>query len=279
MKKINLKKLLTASILLLSWVFLSLIFVYSKTNITVISKTEKDSVLTQTKFTELLKGEKIAGRFTASENYLGQISVRFYNFDRINKDEVDFKLFSADTLIYEHIYKTDQFLPNGLFPFGFATLPDSKGQSYNFEITSIAGRPEDAITLSSQSPLVATSYQYPKSLLLKHPTLAMEFLFKKISYTEFGRDFVFSVVEYFVFIALSLFLINLFLVSLLTFKLSRLKSMAGEIVVLGGLILISFSAVLYYLKMQSLSELLTIYGYFLIIIGVVVLVIKARSKN
>lgn len=277
MKKINFKKVTILGAIFVSWLFLSFIFIYSKSNITVISKVESQNVLTKTKYTELLKGEKIEGKLIASENYLGQISVRFYNFDRINKDDVDFRLFSGGTLIYEHVYKTDQFLPNGLFPFGFLTISDSKGKEYRFEIESVAGKPEDAITLSSESPLVATSYQYPKKLLIKNPDMAFEFLTKKISYTSYDRDFLFAVVEYLIFISLSLLIIYLSMEQLLKFKRIK-KSISTSFLVL-GLLFIFISAILYYLKQYSLSEQVSILGYFLLIFGVVAGLFEIKLKK
>lgn len=277
MRKINIKKVTILGTVFISWLFLSFIFIYSKSNITVISKAESQKVLTKTKYTELLKGEKIAGKLTASENYLGQISVRFYNFDRINKDEVNFRLYSGSALIYEHVYKTDQFLPNGLFPFGFLTIPDSRGKEYKFEIESVAGKPEDGVTLSLESPLVTTSYQYPKKLLLKSPGLALDFLTKKISYTSYDRDFLFSSVEYLIFISLSLLIIYLFIEELIKFKIR--KKRIGDMLLVIGLILISFSAIIYYLKQYNLSESISIWGYFLLVLGTVFVLIKTKFNK
>ncbi len=271
------KKLIVVGFLLLSWVLLTGIFVYSKSNITVISKAEINNVLTSAKFSEILKGERIIGKFNASENYLGQISVRFYNFDRINKDEVHFRLFEKSNLIYEHIYKTDQFLPNELFPFGFPLIADSRGKEYVFEIESTAGRSEDAVTLSPQEPLVSTSYQYPKVLLIKNPKTLSEFLLKKISYMQFNRDFAFSLIEYFVSLTISLFLIHLLLEKL--FDLKKLRKIKPSSIVVGpGLVLVSFSAILLYLKQESLSEAFSMWGFFLLALGVIVLFLEIKLK-
>lgn len=272
---INLRKLINYIIILVASVLLTTIYIYSRSNLTVISKQESDSVLQNPKYSEILKDEVLLGEFQASENYLGQISVRFYNFDRINKDDVDFKLSDqSGNIIYEHVYKTDQFMPNDLFPFGFPVVEGSRGRTYRFEIKSINGRPEDAVTLSRQEPLVTTSYQYPKKLLIKNPKLASEFLIKKISYIKFDRNFFYSVIEYLISITLFLLLIWLFIEQLFKFK--KIKKSIGASFLTLGLILIFVSAILYYLKFASLSESITILGYFIVVFGVILLLIEAK---
>src|SRR5579864_3740347 len=109
MKK-NLKNLIISGILFISFIILSTVYIYSKSNITVIQVALPDSTLQQKTFSEFLKGQKITGEFTSDQNYLGQVLVRFYNYHRVNSDSVIFRIKERgqSSWYYKNIYKTDQ---------------------------------------------------------------------------------------------------------------------------------------------------------------------------
>lgn len=274
MKKSRIKNLIILGILICSWAVLSAVYVYSKSNITVIQAPLPDNVLKEKTFNEFLKGDKITGEFIADQNYLGQVLIRFYNYERINTDEVDFRIKGKgeSNWYYEHVYKTDQFLPNNLFTFGFPIISDSKNKIYSFEIESINGTPEESITLSRDKPLAALSFQYPKGILLKNPSIALEFFKNKIKYTNVTSDLIFSTLIYLNFIILILLLEYLMLVKI--FVKFSIKNINSSYLISSALVILVFSAILYYLKKPEISMSISIVSFLILSVGVLYLALR-----
>ncbi len=258
-----------------SWVFVTLVYVYGSTNITVNTDKLDQQVLVTQNYDELLRGEIIKGGFVAGEDYLGQISVRFYNYDRINGDEVRFRLKEKNgPLIYENTYKTDQFQPNELFPFGFPVITSSRGKEYQFEVESMKGRYDDSVTLSRGQPVVTVTFQYPKKLLLKDPFVLLAFLGGKVSSVQMSADLLVSVVTYITTISLVMLLIFLFLAH------GKIRQVGIRELLLSLVIILFFaSAMAYYLKVGVLSESLSICSYFLLSLLVVAYLLDRRRKD
>lgn len=262
-------KVLIGAVLVLSFLILSFVYLYSRSNITVINSSLPDKVVAQKVSDEFTKGKEIKGEFVSSQNYLGQFLLRFYTYNRINTDEITFRIKdkAQDSWYYEHTYKTDQFLPDNLFTFGFPIIPDSKGKTYVFEIESVNGTPEESVTLSKIEPLAALSFQYPKKLLIKNPNVAIEFLQNKIKYLVIDREMIIQFLIYVNFILLILILEYILLKE--TFD-SRFRiRVGGSTIIIAGLVLMLASAVILYLKKPELSLDLTITSYFLLILGVI----------
>ena len=83
---------------------------------------------------ELLMGDIVKGSFHSLYDNLGIVSVRFYNQDRDSKDTLIFRLKEEGNQdwYYQAEYKTDQFLPHKLFPFGFPIINNSTNKNYLF---------------------------------------------------------------------------------------------------------------------------------------------------
>lgn len=130
---------------------------------------------------ELLAGEKIVVEFETSEDNLGIVSVRFNTFERLNEDVLIFRLREKGKMVwyYENEYKTDQFLDNELFPFGFRKINDSKGKTYQFEIESTLGEKGNAIAISSSLPVFRVKYEFDRANLLANKTELIKHVFKK----------------------------------------------------------------------------------------------------
>ena len=143
--------------------------------------------------------QSVIGKFTAKENNLGIIAVRFYNFNNISNDVVIFRLRQAGSSqwIYENTYKVDQFQPNKLFTFGFPVIANSKGKIYEFDITSIMGKKNDAIGLSTSGPTFVTEYKFTKSELLLNKFNLIKIFAEKLFYS--GSDISYSI-SYLVFL-------------------------------------------------------------------------------
>lgn len=149
-------------------------------------------------YSPLLKGQSIDGEFTAQENHLGIVSVRFYTFHRINKDIVRFSIKEKgdNKWYFQNVYKVNQFQWDKFFTFGFPIIDNSKRKKYIFEITSLYGTKKDAITLSKIQPVLLTKYQFNKSQLLSSPIQLAVFFYKKFLNSISNIDFVISSIVY-----------------------------------------------------------------------------------
>lgn len=173
-------------------------YLNSSTGLTVLSYPYHKQNFTNFTTKELHAHQKVSAEFTGRDKNLGIVSVRFYNFDRINSDEVIFRIKekNADNWIYEHAYKVDQFLPNKLFTFGFTPIPDSLNKIYYFEIESLHGKKGDAITLSSEEPVFTAQHQYIKHELTSNPTILAHFLTQKMINQFQDISFIFATTIY-----------------------------------------------------------------------------------
>ncbi len=188
-----LKQILKASIIPVAIIiiyfsfFLANSFLHTKVSnvatvgVTTLPEDKKDAELHANVGKELLKGQKVTGSFTASENNLGLVLLRFYNFERISKDKVIFRIKEngSKDWYYTNIYKVDQFQPNEYFTFGFSPIENSKGKQYDFEIESTAGKPKNAIGISTTFPQIGAAYQFTKTQLSQNKILAVRFFIKK----------------------------------------------------------------------------------------------------
>lgn len=255
-------------------------YLYSRSNITVISYSLPDAVVKNKVFDEFTKGKKITGEFTPKENYLGQFLLRFYTYNRINIDSIDFKIKEKgqSSWYYEHVYKTDQFLPDNLFTFGFPPIADSRGKNYVFEIESIDGTPDESVTLSKIEPLSALSFQYPKTLLIKNPSLAMSFMVSKFKYLDLNRELVIQFLIYLNFISLMLILEYILLEKIFAYRFE--KAFNSQNIIVLGLLVMMASSILYYLKKEELSLNITVVSYLVLVLGVIYAVWEAiKSKS
>ncbi len=127
----------------------------------------------------LTHGKVITKTFSASEDNLGIVLVRFNTFERINTDQVTFRIKETDSSAwqYQHTVNTNQFQDNTYFTFGFPPIPKSKGKSYTIELTSLHGTPHNAVAISSQTTQFATAYR------LDITQAPLRFVLYKLRYT------------------------------------------------------------------------------------------------
>ncbi len=133
----------------------------------------------------LYKNQKVTGQFTAKENYLGIIDFRFNTFNRINNDQLVFRLKEKNNPTWQVVnkYKTDQFQWNdAYFPFGFPVINNSKGKVYDFSIESLNGRKGNAVAISTTRPQFFTQYVFPLRELVHQPKALIYFLIKKVQF-------------------------------------------------------------------------------------------------
>lgn len=277
------KKILLILVFFISWLLLTGLYLLQSDNITGIVDTKLSLKIVNKPQGEFLEGQIIKIEFTSNENYLGQFSLRFYNYDRINSDEVIFRIKEKGSTdwYYENVYKTNQFQPNKLFPFGFPILIDSKNKKYIVEVESIKGKEEDAITLSSYTPESSLMYQYPKKEIFKNVDLFIEFIKNKIKYIELNIDTIVSVGIYINFIFLSLLLVYI-VIQNSVFNIKNLIQNYVVYIIVSGLLFLLINVVLLYIGLENMSELFAILGYLFIVSGIITLLIKelvTKYKN
>lgn len=129
----------------------------------------------------ILKGEVIKESFTADENNLGVMLIKFNTFGKINKDIIRFRIKEEGSKewYYQRDYSVDQFQNNTYFTFGFLPIANSKGNTYLIEIESLKGKKNDAVAISSHAPQLATAHRMKLESLREK----MRFFQYKIVYT------------------------------------------------------------------------------------------------
>lgn len=150
----------------------------------VISYNHPTSSFTSITHDKLLKGEKLAGEFTAKDNNLGIVALRFKSFQRVpykDEDSLRFRIKEkgASTWYYQNTYRSGFTYDMPFLPFGFPVIPDSKGKTYVFELESLKGNWENGVALSTRQPFLVSKYQEDKAVLLSNKLKLVEFGFKK----------------------------------------------------------------------------------------------------
>ncbi len=178
------KWILIPGLLLLLWISLSL-FYSSYRSFTVLQYGHKTDVSNNFGERQLLKNQKIQGKFVAKENYLGIISIRFGDIPKVDYDEEDLILFrirekGQQDWIYENKYRSGSFLQNQYFPFGFKQIENSKGKVYEFELISLNGEEFNSVEIKNTNPIYFSKYKFPKNEIFKDSNSIIKFMTKKL---------------------------------------------------------------------------------------------------
>jgi hypothetical protein len=184
------KLLVIPVILICFWVICSLLF-SSYANFTILTHNYERSAIISSPQSLLLNGKSIVGEFSAAENNLGIISIRFLTHEKLSYEDQDNVVFrikerDAKTWFYQRTYTAGGIYELPLYPFGFPKITDSKGKIYIFSITSLKGNKENALQLSGSEPILVTKYVYTKSELLANKKNLLQYLVKKFitSFTD-----------------------------------------------------------------------------------------------
>lgn len=141
---------------------------------------------------EILKKEKVIGRFKSAENNLGIIAIRFNVFGKVKNDQFVFRLKEEGQKkwFYENTYRAKEFGGYPLFPFGFPIIENSKNKVYYFELESKKGERGNAIEIAEASPVVEVRYKFEFGKLIKDSSKFATFASAKIPEIIDGRFFV-----------------------------------------------------------------------------------------
>lgn len=134
---------------------------------------------------ELLEGQKLRGQFVASENNLGIVSIRFKQKLRTpykDEDQLIFRIKEkgAQQWHYEGKYMSGLTFDVPFLPFGFPLIPDSRWKTYEFELESTQGNKKNGVVLSERMPNLASMYQISRAELLNDKPMLVMFAVKKL---------------------------------------------------------------------------------------------------
>lgn len=157
------------------------------------------SELISTRSGELMAGDKVFGRFQTPYPNLGIVSVRFDNQYRDSNDVLIFRIKEVDAKkwYYQAEYKTDQFQPQKLFPFGFPPIKDSVNKTYQFELESLRGATGSGIFLNNTTPVFTAVSFFNKQETLHSRSKMTGFVIQKIFNFIRDRENFISVLIYF----------------------------------------------------------------------------------
>lgn len=131
-----------------------------------------------------IKQHFIRGEFTATNDYLGVLLLRFDGKNTTLNTKINFRIKEKGKKNWYHTLTTNtlhiRYLP--LFPFGFPVIENSRGKTYLYEVEIIKKSPNNKLALSNKTPQVISKYQYPKELLLSNRSTLFSFAVTKILY-------------------------------------------------------------------------------------------------
>lgn len=176
MKRFNKNKFIKLALIPLGlaflWLVLTVYYIITfDTSLTVLSFSHGRESFNNINYNKLLKGDKVSGEFTAAENNLGIVSIKFQTFIRppyADEDHLIFRLKEkgAKNWYYENTYRDGLVYDVPIFPFGFPKIANSQGKTYQFEIESLSGNAENSVALSDRDQILFSKYQMSKSVLL-----------------------------------------------------------------------------------------------------------------
>jgi hypothetical protein len=169
--------------------FTSLVYPYSKAQ------------LIQIPAGKLLKGEKIVGKFTAKDNYLGMVTLRFNanaNSGSAGEDMINFRIKeqTSPTWYYSSNYGSNAVVTRPNFPFGFPVIENSQNKNYEFEITSISGNSNNAVALDASDPEFAAVHKFTKTSIFNNGRSVLHFMVMKIITSYANVEFLLRSIPY-----------------------------------------------------------------------------------
>lgn len=269
--------------------------------------------LSYLKASELMAGEIISGEFTAKNNNLGTVAIRFDTLKRINNDALRFKIKEKGSTqwYYNNDYQTQVFSPDQLFPFGFPKISDSAGRIFQWEIESVSGKEGNAIKLSRLEPVLQIKYEFVQRELIKNPKAFIIFSIKRfgdIINSEYLPLLVIYFSPFFVYLigivftsginardlilALLVFLIvanisdvgpgNDYVfgtISILWLVINFIFGLKGKLSVVLGLIFLLLTAIFLSVGNELLSERIAIWAYLFLLAGVILISCEKTSEE
>lgn len=135
------------------------------------------------KNSQILAGQKLTAKFKANNDRLGIVAVAFNtDFQKLNFDTLIFRIKAEgdESWYYLNTY-TNIKNSHDFIPFGFPIIENSQGKTFEFEIESVSGQPENALSLSYRYPFFFTKSSFPIEYLKQHHSTITSFLYGKFN--------------------------------------------------------------------------------------------------
>lgn len=175
------KNLVIIAVLFVLGTLLSLSW-YKEVYITAIQEQHDETLSTSFTKKHLLRGQTIHFEITAKHDNFGVLKLRPKTYNRINYDTIYFRLREKGKETWEvnNAYVVDRFEDKLFYPFGFPMIPNSKGHTYEVEISSEKGTPSDSIGFYGGFNSIATQYIFPIDTIITNKETLFSFLSAKI---------------------------------------------------------------------------------------------------
>lgn len=187
--------------LLILWIFLTLwsVIVFD-TSTSIWSYNHSNSDIKNVNYDLFKKGQTYRGEFIAQDNNLGIVSIRFQTYIRPPYKYEDLYLFrireKGKDWHYENTYRSGLIYDVPFFPFGFPIIKDSKGKTYELELSTLNTNEVNRISISKRYPILQSKYKYSRDMLLANNESMIEFLKLKFINAIKTPDLVFSSLIY-----------------------------------------------------------------------------------
>lgn len=134
------------------------------------------------KGTAILPLTPYVGQFIASYDRLGVVKIRISTGGRLNTNTVVFRLRERGqkTWLVQNAYVTDRFPDGEFYPFGFPVIENSKGKTYEYELTTSDGSAQNTIKVLPGSYAFQSQYIYSSALIRSDGAAALWFLQQKL---------------------------------------------------------------------------------------------------
>jgi hypothetical protein len=198
-----LRNVIVSISLLTLWLFLTVWYVVTfDTSFSIWSYNHPNSDIANVNYNLIQRNETFKGKFRAQDNNLGIVSIRFQTYIRPPYSLEDQYLFkikekNAKGWYYQNIYRSGLIYDVPFFPFGFPQIANSKGKTYDFEITALNTNSVNQLSISTRYPILQSKYKYSGHELLENRNKLLKFLIVKFTNAFQTPDVIFSSFIYF----------------------------------------------------------------------------------
>lgn len=188
--------------LILLWLFLTLIYIFNyNLSTSIISYSHPKESFYNYENKKIHKGDVVIGEIVAQEDNMGILSIGFNNSYPVPFNQEDILVFrikekGAARWYYENEYRSGVINEVPFFPFGFPLIKDSGGKTFIFEIESLKGNDNNAVSIKNLEPVIVSRYQIEKQDLLGNNLNLINFFIRKIVVSFTNNDVLFFSIVY-----------------------------------------------------------------------------------
>lgn len=169
--------------LLLYWIAMTFLF-NNRLSFSVISFPQSFQSTGNVPNQTLRRGDVVRFEFTAREEHLGIIYVRFNKPPMVgfqDEDRIAFRLIrkEGNERIEEGMIRSGLIRKSPFIPFGFTPIDGSKSNVYILELESLAGSDMNGVSLSSFEPRIVTAYKFSRGEITASPKRFVSFMIQR----------------------------------------------------------------------------------------------------